>query len=266
MIATAGLVLGKNAVDVDESWPIALVLGFGCGGSGLSTLALAAAGWPSTALYVWRVTAISVAVLAVIMFFRNQPRIASGPPGTTPTKRKLGPRWTAAIMSILLIGHAWLSFQRNSLPNTAAGIAQTADFSATFETAQGILTVFWFGALGLLGIGTLVFLFLFVGRLQRGGAPKIETHWGGIGGGLGGWRMSSSLGYLVVAIILTTCFSMLLLKLDEKERNREKELAAQKALPSSCGATTTEAKAPTPSATIQVPSPPKNGGESPPKR
>jgi hypothetical protein len=265
VIGAAILALGEQGKDVPW-WRIAIILGIGSGGSGLLALAVAAAGWPSIALYVWRVTAISVTVIGAVTFLRNRPVITSAAPGTTPTRTSWGAGWVAAIGTILLIGYTWLSFQRNSLPKTAGGVAQSADLGTTFETAQGILSIFWFGALGLLGIGTLVFLFLFVGRLQRGGAPKIETHWGGIGGGLGGWRMSSSLGYLVVAIILTTCFSMLLLKLDEKEWSREKELAAQKALLSSPSRTTTEAKAPTPSASIQVTSPPKNSGESPPKR
>jgi hypothetical protein len=41
--------------------------------------------------------------------------------------------------------------------------------------------------------------------------PHVETHWGGLGGGLGGWRVSASLAYLVAALAfggMFTAFSM----------------------------------------------------------
>ena len=31
--------------------------------------------------------------------------------------------------------------------------------------------------------------------------PRIESHWGGLGGGLGGWEFSHSLAYLLAAVI-----------------------------------------------------------------
>ncbi|MCB9745795.1 MAG: hypothetical protein H6740_24685, partial [Alphaproteobacteria bacterium] len=44
----------------------------------------------------------------------------------------------------------------------------------------------------------------FLGRLgssmRDGYWPTLETHWGGLGGGLGGWRASPSLIYLVGAL------------------------------------------------------------------
>ena len=38
-------------------------------------------------------------------------------------------------------------------------------------------------------------------------APRVETHWGGLGGGLGGWRISASLAYLVAAIAFGAMFT-----------------------------------------------------------
>jgi hypothetical protein len=40
----------------------------------------------------------------------------------------------------------------------------------------------------------------FADSIQVDGAPHIESHWGGLGGGVGGWRISSSLVYLAGAI------------------------------------------------------------------
>jgi hypothetical protein len=37
--------------------------------------------------------------------------------------------------------------------------------------------------------------------------PRIESHWGGLGGGLGGWRMSASLGYLIAALAFGGMFT-----------------------------------------------------------
>jgi len=60
----------------------------------------------------------------------------------------------------------------------------------------GLLT--WHDALlGVLSIVTLIFVALFIYELWQGRAPMIESHWGGIGGGGGGWRMSNSLAYLL---------------------------------------------------------------------
>lgn len=56
----------------------------------------------------------------------------------------------------------------------------------------------------------LVMLILLVGFLRtvREDPPRIESHWGGFGGGLGGWRMSASLAYLVAVIAFAAMFTM----------------------------------------------------------
>lgn len=41
----------------------------------------------------------------------------------------------------------------------------------------------------------------FADSIQVDGAPHIESHWGGLGGGVGGWRVSTSLVYLGGAIV-----------------------------------------------------------------
>jgi uncharacterized membrane protein len=46
----------------------------------------------------------------------------------------------------------------------------------------------------------VVFLRLFI-RSLTAEAPRIETHWGGLGGGLGGWTISASFMYFAMALI-----------------------------------------------------------------
>lgn len=51
----------------------------------------------------------------------------------------------------------------------------------------------------LIGAWALIFLvaFMWSARVEP---LRIETHWGGFGGGIGGWRISSSFVYLLLAI------------------------------------------------------------------
>jgi len=58
----------------------------------------------------------------------------------------------------------------------------------------------------LLASLTLWFLFSFADCIRREGSLHIESHWGGLGGGVGGFRISRSLIYLAG----TLCFSVLL--------------------------------------------------------
>ncbi|MEX2283837.1 MAG: hypothetical protein WEE89_15235 [Gemmatimonadota bacterium] len=64
--------------------------------------------------------------------------------------------------------------------------------------------------------GIFALLFLATVRYEP---PVIETHWGGFGGGLGGWRISASAIYLLVAMILVGMMtvSMIPRKTDSKE-------------------------------------------------
>ena len=73
----------------------------------------------------------------------------------------------------------------------------------------------WHGiALALLAIGTVVFIVLFIRMLESGDSPQLESHWGGIGGGLGGWRLSGSLTYLAAATVFGVLFAFFVLHLD----------------------------------------------------
>lgn len=50
------------------------------------------------------------------------------------------------------------------------------------------------------GAATGWFLQRFHATMQQEGWPGMETHWGGLGGGLGGWRVSPSVVYLMGAL------------------------------------------------------------------
>jgi hypothetical protein len=45
------------------------------------------------------------------------------------------------------------------------------------------------------------FLVLFLQAVDTDGPPQFETNWGGLGGGLGGWRFSASLIYLICSFV-----------------------------------------------------------------
>jgi hypothetical protein len=55
--------------------------------------------------------------------------------------------------------------------------------------------------LALFGLAALIALGASAARMMQGGAIEVETHWGGLGGGLGGWRLSSAAGLAVLAAI-----------------------------------------------------------------
>ena len=50
------------------------------------------------------------------------------------------------------------------------------------------------------GAATAWFIHRFHESMQQEGWPGLETHWGGLGGGLGGWRVSPSVIYLLGAL------------------------------------------------------------------
>jgi hypothetical protein len=52
-------------------------------------------------------------------------------------------------------------------------------------------------SVGIIAILVLWFFVSFAESLRREGSPTIESHWGGLGGGIGGWRLSLSLVYLL---------------------------------------------------------------------
>jgi hypothetical protein len=68
-------------------------------------------------------------------------------------------------------------------------------------------------ALIVLGAGALYFTYLFVQHIRYGHKVGIESHWGGLGGGLGGWRISSALCFLIGSLVFAASFSALAIRL-----------------------------------------------------
>jgi hypothetical protein len=94
---------------------------------------------------------------------------------------------------------------------TAPGARRAAanpDSAAQARRAANADLVFM-GGIALLGVCTLAFAGLFVRETWRGHSAEVESHWGGFGGGLGGWRVSPSLTYLVCALAFGTMVSVL---------------------------------------------------------
>ena len=63
----------------------------------------------------------------------------------------------------------------------------------------------------ILLLTTLFFARIFYGKMQKDEEVLgFESHWGGFGGGLGGWRLSASLVYLLasLAFAVLTVFSV----------------------------------------------------------
>jgi hypothetical protein len=53
-----------------------------------------------------------------------------------------------------------------------------------------------------LALGALVTVFQLLSALAYGGAIEVESRWGGLGGGLGGWRLSREASLLLLALAL----------------------------------------------------------------
>ena len=54
----------------------------------------------------------------------------------------------------------------------------------------------------VLGSAALVATLRVVDRLHRGELIELQSHWGGLGGAIGGWRLSPVTGLLLVALVL----------------------------------------------------------------
>lgn len=68
-------------------------------------------------------------------------------------------------------------------------------FARQIDFVQAMLIV-------LLGSAALVAMVQAIDRLQRGESIELQSHWGGLGGALGGWRLSPVTSLLVLALVL----------------------------------------------------------------
>jgi hypothetical protein len=93
-------------------------------------------------------------------------------------------------------------------PGTSSGIATAhgvpgGGAAAAMQVLDLPLSTARIVVLCVLGVASLVFLGLFVASVLLGNAPRMDSHWGGLGGGLGGWQVSPSLAFLCAGLLLS---------------------------------------------------------------
>ncbi len=80
----------------------------------------------------------------------------------------------------------------------------------------------------VLGCLTVAFASGFTNTVRRGEWPRLETSWGGLGGGLGGWRISPALAWLVGALLFGSAFTFTTLQASGARLNVAAPAAAPK--------------------------------------
>jgi hypothetical protein len=120
--------------------------------------------------------------------------------------------------------------------------------------------IIWYHVLiaGLSAI-TVLFLGLFIQEMRRGRGPMIESNWGGIGGGGGGWRMSGSLAYLLGMLGTATLLFIVLVHFEDRRKRTGATPPAEKEItssPASLAADVSVTPAPfTPRSPVATPTP-----------
>jgi hypothetical protein len=209
LVVVGGVALGSffyiayQVRDDDDPVNFAVLLAIGLGGSGLVVLGLGGLGFPVAALWTWRLSGIILVGVYIAMILR---------------RRLPAPARLMALANVVVAGSftaAAFATPTVVLPLQQAAPAASATTTITRVVVDGVQL--WHGvALGILAVGTVVFLALFVLMLQRGVSARFESHWGGIGGGVGGWWMSPSLTYLVAAAVFGVLFAILVLQLERR--------------------------------------------------
>jgi hypothetical protein len=80
---------------------------------------------------------------------------------------------------------------------------------AVADTAEQLMAI----AAAVLVTLAALFVVLLVLELRAGGHVAIESSWGGFGGGMGGWRLSTPLVYLIIVVLFGAMGSMALSRL-----------------------------------------------------
>lgn len=124
--------------------------------------------------------------------------------------------WLAALL-VVLSGAA--KGQTRGTPLTSARVSPSAaaQQQADAPTQQGSRPDPLDSRLGpwnksvLLALGALACIFVagFIAAIVRGDVPRLESDLGGFGGGLGGWQVSTSLAFLLGAVALSLCVTVL---------------------------------------------------------
>jgi len=71
-----------------------------------------------------------------------------------------------------------------------------------YAARSQLISVVWGAYLGLISAMLGLSFLFFVRSMQKDDRLSIESNWGGLGGGLGGWRVSSALTFLLISAAL----------------------------------------------------------------
>jgi hypothetical protein len=71
------------------------------------------------------------------------------------------------------------------------------------------------------GIGAILSFLAFLFLLVKGYSPQLDSHWGGFGGGLGGWRLSPAAALLLVTLVLSGLAAMVIMPPGNSGKNKE---------------------------------------------
>ncbi len=101
--------------------------------------------------------------------------------------------------------------------------------TAALAFAQGLTEVDLLHAFVVAALGSALFVMVWglLRSVERGESIEVTTHWGGLGGGLGGWRVSPP----VIFLVGTLCFGGMLLAVVAKPAPQSVTKPAPKKLP-----------------------------------
>jgi hypothetical protein len=185
----------------DEYPAFLAMVGMTVSGIGSLVFALHIIASPIVALWTWRVAGV-VCVLVSLISVRG---LRPGQDVSVVTRLS----GLLSVVAPLVVATA--SFLTQSIPPVKLAAAGAAAIPNV--TIDGVRL--WHGvALGVLGLGTIVFLLLFVRMVERGFSLQVESNWGGIGGGMAGWRVSPSLTYFAAAAIFGVLFAIFVFQLE----------------------------------------------------
>jgi hypothetical protein len=206
---------------IDSGRGMAAMLAFLLAASGLLFCSLELLGWPLVASWSWRILSGGVMITSLVFSARvlvrgNSPEAASSEPGFSAYRRHAALDsfllYCASVLAIIVFACA--IFATTPQPGASAPVSYTAREAVAHNLEDSLLRLdFWHAAtLGVLGCGTLLFGLLFIGALQRQGLLWFESNSGGLGGGVGGWRMSSTVGYLAATVLFGAMFGALVVR------------------------------------------------------
>jgi hypothetical protein len=205
VLAAVSVVISTIVVFVgigDEEWDTAIsgLLAL-LASSGFLFGSLHIAGYSSSAYWIWRITGGFTVIMG----------IACGVRALMDTAASTWAKLIIAGVTIFSVLPLVCSFFATPL-NTLAKPLQGGPGERIVVVSE--ITLWHNFALVMVGTGTVMFLVLFVRAVSRGIAPGVESHWGGLGGGLSGWQISLSLTYFIGSVIFGVLFSLLVVRGD----------------------------------------------------